>query len=206
MGIFGKPKLRPYDGAPAVPLAFADAAPITPMGAMPNIQTPDIPQPKRSFFGQGGIGRLIAGSIGDALTQNAGLGTPFMSAMQQRQQQDYEDELYQRRSAQDWAKFVKQHEYEAAHPKAANNDTVNDLTWYKTLSPEDRALYHQMKPIVQTMADGSQRLYNPVQSPVNVPPVGTIEQGHRFKGGNPADPSSWEPVGGAGSPAPRPFP
>lgn len=127
MGIFGKPKLRPYDGAPAVPLAFADAAPITPMGAMPNIQTPDIPQPKRSFFGQGGIGRLIAGSIGDALTQNAGLGTPFMSAMQQRQQQDYEDELYQRRSAQDWAKFVKQHEYEAAHPKApAPNDTERD--------------------------------------------------------------------------------
>jgi hypothetical protein len=32
------------------------------------------------------------------------------------------------------------------------------------------------------------------------PAVGTIEGGYRFKGGNPADPNSWEPASGSGVP------
>lgn len=37
------------------------------------------------------------------------------------------------------------------------------------------------------------------------PQPGTVEDGYRFKGGNPADPNAWEPEGGAGS-GPRNFP
>lgn len=32
------------------------------------------------------------------------------------------------------------------------------------------------------------------------PAVGTVEDGYRFKGGNPADPNSWEPAAGSGVP------
>ena len=35
-------------------------------------------------------------------------------------------------------------------------------------------------------------------APSAPPKPGTVEDGYRFKGGNPADPSAWEPVGGAG--------
>ena len=30
--------------------------------------------------------------------------------------------------------------------------------------------------------------------PPSAPAIGTIDGGYRFKGGNPSDPSSWEPV------------
>lgn len=40
------------------------------------------------------------------------------------------------------------------------------------------------------------------------PQPGHVEDGYRFKGGNPADPNAWEPVGqgGAGQAAPQTFP
>lgn len=84
---------------------------------MPWMDAPQAMPQKRSFFGQGGIGRLIAGSIGDALTQNAGMGTPFQDAQQLRQRQEYEDELYQRRNADQWAQFVRQQQFKRENPE-----------------------------------------------------------------------------------------
>lgn len=41
--------------------------------------------------------------------------------------------------------------------------------------------------------DGSQPMGAPAASG---PPPGHVEDGYRFKGGNPADPNAWEPIGG----------
>ena len=195
MGIFGKRKLA-YEGPASPPLAFESAPPIVPMGQMPNIQTPQLPQKKQGFFGQGGFGRYLAGSLGDALARNAGMGTPFMDAMQQRQRAEYEDELYQRRSAQDWAKFVRQHDYERENPKApAPNDTERDYQfWKERLTPEQF----------------QQWLANRVYSPPHFGVVDGVPAMIGGYGGNEAPPSApvgkLTPLGGAGPQAPRPFP
>lgn len=120
MGIFGSRK--PYMGAQI--REDANAPKLTDLlgqstgeTQMPWADAPQTIPQKRSFFGQGGIGRLIAGSIGDALTQNAGMGTPFQDQQQLRQRQEYEDQLYQRRSADQWAQFVRQQQFRAENPQ-----------------------------------------------------------------------------------------
>ena len=45
-----------------------------------------------------------------------------------------------------------------------------------------------------------------VAPPVATPQPGQVEDGYRFRGGNPADPNAWEPVGDAGGNASGGFP
>lgn len=94
-------------------------------------ELPPAPKGGGGFFGREGFGRYLGGALGDALANNAGMGTPFASAMQQRAKQDYEDQLYQRRSAQEWSDFTRKYDYEAAHPKQTPNDTERDYQFWK---------------------------------------------------------------------------
>ena len=78
-------------------------------------------------------------------------------SMQMRQDREYQEQQAQAQAqaahqakleqrdydSKDW--MFKQ-QWERDNPKPANNDTVNDFEWFKDLSPQDRALYQQMKP------------------------------------------------------------
>lgn len=90
----------------------------------------------------------------------------------------------------------KQWEWQNKPKEAPNNDTINDFNWYKSLPEEERKLFHQMRPVVGYMADGTPRVINPYEAQKPAMQAGTIEDGYRFKGGDPADPNAWEKVGG----------
>lgn len=165
---------------------------MAPQAMQPGLMESQAPMPAKK------PGPNWAGIAADFLAGMAGQPGQFAEqqqherAMQQRQQMAEQERLRERDD------FIWKSQYERANPKPVNNDTVNDLNWYKNLSEEDRKLYHQMKPVVGYMADGTPRIINPMEvgQPNRGPKPGTIEDGHEFIGGNPADPKSWRKVGG----------
>lgn len=76
-------------------------------------------------------------------------------------------------------------------------DKVGTPEWRQRVTEIWQA--QEAKPYV---VGGETRLYEPkiggTGEAVGGPAPGAIEDGYRFKGGNPADPSSWEPVGQGG--------
>lgn len=109
---------------------------------------------KPKFFGEGGVGRGIAGNIGDFLLQYSGMDPIYQPAMQQKQAMAYDQQQRQatrRERLEDWQ---AQEEYKRANPAPINNDTINDFNWYKNLSEQDRAVYHRMKPEYRQGPDG----------------------------------------------------
>lgn len=166
------------------------------------------PQPQR-----GGVVRGIAGSIGDYLLQRAGAAPIYAPQMRQNQILQQRQAEHERQRQDSWADFVRKAEYERANPKPIANDTVADYNFIvERLGPEAGKAFLENKtlppPFVQKNPDGTSTIYPQGLPRTSAPPApapGAIEDGYRFKGGNPADPNSWEPVGGAGS-GPRPFP
>jgi len=107
---FGDPRATPPYAPVDVPQA-PEMAPGAGMGA--------VPAAKSGFFGEGGLGRGIAGSIGDFLLQNSGMRPIYAPAMQQRQarQQQLQDRAAERRAASE--EWVQRQIWEREHPAPA---------------------------------------------------------------------------------------
>lgn len=202
---------------------FGDALPpVQPINAMAGINqalaaNAAKPAPKPGFFGRGGVGRNIAGNIGDALLQMSGMQPIYGPAMQQQRAGEMEEQRYQRRLRDEMAQWQAQKQWERDNPAPIRNDTVNDYEFIRnTLGDEDARAFLKNKTLPPPMAvdiqnaDGSvtrqfvQRNTLPQGGMPSGPPPGTVRNGYRFKGGNPNDSGSWEPIGGAGS-GPRTF-
>lgn len=80
----------------------------------PEMTTTEQPlAPKQKFFGEGGVGRAIAGNIGDFLLQYSGMDPIYAPAMQQRQAAQAAEGQRQQ-SLADW---VWKQDYERNNPK-----------------------------------------------------------------------------------------
>lgn len=168
-------------------------------------------RPKPSFFGEGGTGRNIAGNIGDVLMQYGGMRPVYGPAMERRQEREADRSDYERKLQDQKGLWEYQQEYERANPKPVNNDTVQDYEFIRQTIGDDAARkYLENKaspPRLIQLPDGRwQYVDNQQPQQQAAPPQpGTVEEGHVFKGGDPADPNNWVPVGGAGQGGPRTF-
>ena len=174
---------------------------------------PEQQQPMQQPMQQARKKPSILGLIGDSLQILGGGQATYVPQMQEQRQRAELMRQKQMMESQDretgWQDWVRKQEYERANPAPANNDTANDLALWEKWTPDQRRMYREMHPIVQTMSDGTQRLFDPTQSGQTArsgPAIGAIEDGHRFKGGNPSDPNAWEKIGGQMQPASGNFP
>jgi hypothetical protein len=93
-----------------------------------------------------------------------------------------------------------------ADEEVAPSAMEKDYAFLSRLNPEygEQYVENRVNPsqwVPVTGTDGSVTLY-PVPKNAAIggggPQPGAVEDGYRFKGGNPGDPASWEPVGGGG--------
>ncbi len=141
------------------------------------------PQDKPGFFGKGGAGRAIAGSVGDFLLQRSGVGPMYAPVMQQQQQQAAQMAAEQRKRSLDMADWLAKEQWKRENPMPVNNDTERDIELMRgMLPPEQFEQYLQnnyINPTFYTGPDG-RRYANPS---INRPAVGSVLPDPRKQGG-----------------------
>lgn len=143
------------------------------------------PPEKPKFFGEGGVGRAIAGNIGDFLLQYSGMQPIYAPAMQQRQAAQQAE----RQRQQGLAEWVAKQEYEAAHRPPTYFDDNAGNRWAIGADGQPKLAFRDptQKYVQQVVTDpdGSQRLIQ-VPVPNNVRQDGTFDNAVVGGGGRPA--------------------
>lgn len=189
-GMFGKKKKHPYIDDVLMPGGGIGGGLPDYMGGAPkgkgNLPEQTMMGQKRpSFFGQGGTGRAIAGTLSDFLLQQADMRPIYGPAMQQRQflqAQQQRDQAKRFAEQQDWR---MKEDYKRDNPTQTAAQKNTD--WYANATDEQRRafgeVYDIMTPKFVTGAD-----QRPYQIPRNRPPIGARVKDPR-KGG-PSQPAA----------------
>jgi hypothetical protein len=171
----------------------------------PNATPPAPAQPQSwmdggKFGWKDGVG-LALGAFSDAMSTARGGAPMFQQQMYAGQNAKRAaaaaEEAYNRQRADRREDTESDRAWQLANRPVPRNDMVEDLNAYMSWTPEQKAAYDQMRPVVIQGAQGPEVVSRPSlgqQSPPQGPQPGTIEDGFRFKGGDPGDQRNWEPV------------
>ena len=151
MGIY--PRLNTPLGGMGLPLSSPMTAPMPapmagPMYApMPAPMPGPMPAPvgKPKFFGEGGMGRILAGVIGDALAQNGGMRPVYAPMVQARQQAQAEEAQWSRRREADNEDWTQREQWKRNNPEPDISPMERDAAAWARMTPEARTGYGQMK-------------------------------------------------------------
>ncbi len=162
---------------------------------------PQQPQREQMSFGD---------RLRDAFSVLAGVDSPSQERVKQKRKQEEQWALQQQQFENARRGHQMDRSFDIANPAPVNNDTVNDANLLEQRFGKDVAdqyLRNHADPVVSIpLGDG--RFYNGPRSMMpgtmgaysapkpQGPQPGAVIGGHRFKGGNPNDPSAWEAIGG----------
>lgn len=107
--------------------------------------------PRPGLFGQGGVGRAIAGTIGDTLLQYNGMApvyAPTMQAQQEAAARQRETSMKREQGREDW---LFEQQWKRDNPTPTSNDTVADYEFIRQNLGEAAA-----KTYLQNRADPPQ--------------------------------------------------
>lgn len=184
-------KRRPYD-TPGYGDGAYDQAP------------QDMPEQQGSNFWATAL-RGVAGGALDGLAQHFGGAPGFAPAVHRaRTAREASQQRAEERAAnrEDW---LWKSQWDLDHQKPDVIPKARDLEWYKGLSPEDKAVYDQLDPVIASTWQGPvpvsrSTLARPAIGTVVADPFGDQPQqgGNSVPSGNPlSQPQAQQPSGGA---------
>ena len=106
---------------------------------MPDMPATESPAPRQSFFGKGGVGRDMAGRMGDVLVQMAGMQPIYAPMMQHQMDRQQALEDYNRKLSDEMDLWRQKQIWERDNPKPFSNDTISDYQFIAGKLGEDAA-------------------------------------------------------------------
>jgi hypothetical protein len=100
-------------------------------------------QSKPSFFQEGGMGRHLAGAIGDALLNYGGMQPVYAPMQQQQRQQAQEEAQWSRRQQAEDDQWVRREQFKLANPDPS--PMMRDVQAWQAMGPDQRAAYEQIR-------------------------------------------------------------
>lgn len=157
------------------------------------------PEKKPAFFGEGGAGRNIAGHIGDALLQYSGMrpiygpNQQFAREFSAAQAMENQKALARRSEAlMDRAGKREDKKWEWENEPEKPTNAQLEYEWYETLTPEQKRIYDQFKPVIASTWQGPVPVPRESLGPQvlgnELPPGWEIDGQANIPSGSPLDP------------------